>query len=98
MPEALVLDASAALALLLGERDAAQVRDRLAAGAGGRILVLDLFWLEVTNVLARRHRWEGNAVVEAVRELDELGLETVPLHRPLLLAALDLTSALGLTT
>ena len=59
MPEALVLDASAALSLLLGERDGALVRDRVVAGAGGRMLVLDLFCLQ---------RLLGHT-------LDELGVE-----------------------
>lgn len=97
MPDGLVLDSSAALAVLLVEPAASQVRDALERAAGEPTLVLDLFWLEVVNVLVRRHGWDADAVVEAMRELDELGLETVPLDRPLLLAALDLAAATGMT-
>jgi len=97
MPDGLVLDSSAALAVLLAEPAADRVRDALVRAAGDPIRVLDLFWLEVVDVLVRRHRWDADAIVDAVRELDELGLETVPLDRPLLLAALDIAATLGLT-
>lgn len=97
MADGLVLDSSAALALLLGEPEAGRVRVALDRAAGSRLYVLDLFWLEVLNVLVRRHGWDPDAVVEAVRDLDELGIETVAQDRPLLLAALDLASALGLS-
>ncbi len=97
MADGLVLDSSAALAILLGEPERTSVRERLATVAGQPLLVLDLFWLEVVNVLVRRHRWDADAVVEAVRELDELVIETVALERPLLLAALDLATARGVT-
>jgi predicted nucleic acid-binding protein len=90
MADGLVLDSSAALAVLLGEPAAAPVREHLVHAAGQPLLVLDLFWLEVVNVLVRRHAWDPDAVVEAVRELDELGIETVAPDRPLVLAALDL--------
>lgn len=95
--EGLVLDTSAALAILLAEPEAPVVRERLLAAAGCPILVLDLFWLEVVNVLVRRHGWETDAVVEAVRELDELGLETVNAGRPMVLAAMDLAVTHGLS-
>jgi len=97
MPDGFVLDSSAALAVLRAEPAAARVRETLERAAGEPILVLDLFWLEVINVLVRRYRWDADAVIEAVRELDELGLETVSLDRPLLLASLDLAVALGIT-
>jgi predicted nucleic acid-binding protein len=97
MGEALVLDSSAALALLLGEPEAGLVRAQLERQGDAPVLVLDLFWLEITNVLVRRQRWDADAVVEAVRELDELGLETVAPDRPILLAALDLAVAHGMT-
>jgi predicted nucleic acid-binding protein len=89
MAEPLVLDSSAALAVLLGEPDADEIKARLVAGAGGPVLVVELFWLELANVLVRRDGWDADAVVAAIRELDGLGIETVALDRPLLLAALD---------
>ena len=97
MPETLVLDTSAALAILLGEPEAPAVREHLLAASGGSILVLDLFWLEVVNVLTRRHGWEADAVVEALRDLDELGLETVAPDRPMVLVSLDLATLHGLS-
>ncbi len=97
MADGLVLDTSAALAILLAEPEAGTVREQLLAAEGGPILVLDLFWLEVVNVLARRHGWDADAVVEAVRDLDELGIETVSPDRPMVLAALDLAVAHGLS-
>ena len=87
-----MLDLSAALAILLGEPEATTICGHLTDAVGQRLLVLDLFWLEVTNVLVRRHGWCPDAVVEAVRELDELGIETIALDRPLLLVALDLAA------
>jgi hypothetical protein len=49
------------------------------------------------NVLVRRHAWDPDAVVEAVRALDELGIETVAPDRPLVLAALDLAATHGIS-
>ena len=97
MADALVLDSSAALAILLGEPDAEPVRQHLVDAAGQPLLVLDLFWLEVVNLLVRRHGWDPDAVVEAIRELDELGIETVAPDRPMLLVALDLATIHGIT-
>ncbi len=57
MAEGLVLDTSAALAIVLAESEAPVVREQLLAAVDGPILVLELFWLEVVNVLARRHGW-----------------------------------------
>ena len=96
LADGLVLDASAALAVLLGEPEAMTVRHYLVRAAGRPLLAVDLFWLEGVNVLVRRHGWDPDAVVEAVRELDELGIETVAQDRPLVLAALDLAAAHGI--
>jgi predicted nucleic acid-binding protein len=97
MADGVVLDSSAALAVLLGEAEAPPVRAALAQAVGQPVLVLDLFWLEVGNVLVRRHGWDVDAVIAAVRELDELGIETVALDRPLVLAALDLATRHGIS-
>lgn len=83
-----VLDASIGLKLVRLEigRDAAV---RIVVDAP-RICVPALFWLEIVNVLARRHGWPGSAVLEAVHALDSLGIETVEGDRAALLAVIDL--------
>jgi len=98
MPERLVVDASAGLAILLDEPAAPEVMRLLAAaGQAGAILMPDHFWLEVTNVLVRRHNFKMDEVVAAIRELDELGLVTVALDRPTTLLGLDLMVRHGLS-
>lgn len=98
-PERVVLDASAALALLRGEPAAGAVRDALAAAspAEDAVLVPEHFWLEVVNVLVRRHGWDTAGVVRAIRELDELGVTIAPSDRPLTLLALDRMVTHGLS-
>jgi predicted nucleic acid-binding protein len=99
MPERLVMDASVALAILLDEPTAADAARLLAASAegDGAVIVPDHFWLELGNVLVRRYGWDADAVVAAFRELDELGVVTMALDRPLVLLCLDLLARHGLT-
>jgi predicted nucleic acid-binding protein len=99
MPDRVVLDASAALAILRIEPSAAEVGRRMAtfAGEDDAILVPDSFWLELANVLVRRHGWTTDAVVAAFEALDELGVATVTVDRPLALLGLDLMAAHRLT-
>jgi predicted nucleic acid-binding protein len=94
-----VLDASAALSLVLGETGGADVRDRLddTIGAGDQVLAPGLFWLETVNVLALRHRWSPDAIVEAVYELEQVGVTTADVGRPGTLAVIDAVGRLGLT-
>ena len=90
----IVLDASAALAILRAETDRAAIDvviDRHRA-AGGRLLVPDVFWLEVANGLVRRFISSPNQVVEALRALDDLEIESIRLDRPQLLVAIDLAT------
>ncbi len=96
---ALVLDASAAIALLREEPGADNVRRHLAEarGAGESILVPTLFWIELVNVLATRHRWSPAGIVEAVYELEQIGLSTADMGRPGTLAAIDVVGRTGLT-
>ena len=96
---ALVVDASAALALLRGEPGAAEASRRLREQvlAGEPILVPALFWLEVVNVLAHRYRLPPHAIVEAVYELEQAGLTTAEVGRPATLAAIDAIGRSGLT-
>jgi predicted nucleic acid-binding protein len=95
MTRGLVVEASVALAIVRQERGsdtaAAVLRD------AAELVVPELFWLEVVNVLLRRHGLPPEVVVEAIRELDELELTTVQLDRPTLLLALDQAARSGLT-
>jgi predicted nucleic acid-binding protein len=96
---ALVLDASAALALVRGEAGATEIHRLLRAQAlaGGPILVPALFWLEVVNVLAHRYQYPPEAVVEAVYELEQAGVTTAEVGRPGVLAVVDAIGRSGLT-
>jgi predicted nucleic acid-binding protein len=95
----LVVDASAALAVLRGERGADEARHHLRdqAQRGEPMLVPALFWLEVVNVLAHRYRVPPAAIVEAVYELEQLGLTTADAGRPGTLAIVDVVGRSGLT-
>ncbi len=89
--DTLVLDASAAIAIARAEPAAVTVRSIVAPhlAAGGEIEVPDHFWLEFVNVLVRRYGHTWDEVVEALRELDEIGVRTAAIDRPLLLLALE---------
>ncbi len=99
MTRRLVLDASAAIAIVRAEPEGDVVRRTIDdwKHAGGTIVVPDVFWLEVVNVLARRHRWNGADVLRALHDLDALDLAPASFHRPLLLTALDVVERFGLT-
>jgi predicted nucleic acid-binding protein len=96
---ATVIDASVAIAIVRREPMAAAVGSamRRPEVAGGRILVPDPFWIEVTNVLIRRHRATPEEALEALREVDEIGVESARVDRALLLVGIDLQHAHGLS-
>ncbi|HEX4897316.1 MAG TPA: type II toxin-antitoxin system VapC family toxin [Candidatus Limnocylindrales bacterium] len=98
-PDATVIDASVAIAIIRREPMSSAVAQamRRPEVAGGRILVPDPFWLEVTNVLMRRYRATPEEALEALREVDDLGVESVRVDRALLLAGIDLQHAYGLS-
>lgn len=91
----LVLDASAALAYVLGEPDAQRVRRELLSRDA--VLAPWSMWSEVINSLARRHHWPGSDVLGAVYDLEQLGIRTEPPSRPTMLAVIDAVEAHGLT-
>jgi predicted nucleic acid-binding protein len=99
MTGSLIVDASAAMALLRREPKAATVKSILRAAIedGTELHVPDLFWLEVTNVLVRRYRVPTTIAVEAIRDLDELDLISAEIDRPLLLLALAHAADTGLS-
>ena len=95
----IVLDASAAIALIRREPAAAALDEvlRRSAREAVRLLAPEAFWLEIANVLVRRHGLTPNEVVEALRETDDLGIDTIPMDRPLLLVTIDLQARFGLS-
>lgn len=95
----LVVDASAALKLLVAEPGRDEVRRHLrdAVHARQSLMVPALFWLEVVNVLARRYRFAPSAIVEAVYELEQQGFATADVGRPGVLAVIDAVARTGLT-
>jgi predicted nucleic acid-binding protein len=98
--KSMVVDASAAVTLLRREPGHETVRSHLARGAaeGQQFLVPPIFWLEIVNVLARRYRYAPAAIVEAVYELEQVGLTTAELGRPGTLAVIDVVARTGLTS
>ncbi len=91
----LVLDASAALTYLIGESEAQQVRRELETRDA--LLVPWLFWTEIINVLARRHRWAGSDVLAAVHDLEQAGIRTSAPSRQMALAVIDAVEVHGLS-
>ena len=89
---ALVIDASIGIGLARQEPLAKEARRVITEhlAANGALLVPFLFWQEVVTVLARRYRYRGSAVLEAVYELDQLHLETRELGLPELITVVDL--------
>jgi predicted nucleic acid-binding protein len=95
----LVVDASAALIVLRRQPGHETVRqhldDRILSVEP--LLVPPVFWLEIVNVLARRYRYQPPAIVEAVYELEQVGLSTAEVGRPGVLAVIDAVGRFGLT-
>jgi predicted nucleic acid-binding protein len=90
-PRPIVVDASIAIAILLGEpggSDAEAVITRQTR-AGGRVVVPSHFWLEATNPLITRRGWSGADVLHAIHTLDALHFETIDFDRALLVLTLD---------
>lgn len=98
-PPPLVVDASVAVGITLQEmgyeRAVTMLRER--GTQGGRLLVPASFWLEVVNVLIARYRQHARVVLEAIVDLDDLGMETVALDRPHLLLTIDAMARGGLS-
>lgn len=94
----LVVDASAAVAYLARQGRGDDVERVLAQwrSAGHQLVVPPHFWLETINALTGRGRWTGAAALEALVELESLGLATVQQERPQVLLALDLVERYGL--
>ena len=61
------------------------------------IIVPWLFWSEVINTLARRHRWPGSQVLAAVYDLEQIGLSSEAPSRMTVLGVIDAVERYGLT-
>lgn len=95
----LVIDTSAALAILLKE-EAEETVERVMNGwrrRGSRIVVPAIFWVEVVNALVRRHAQPIDVVLEAIATLDGMGVTTVQTGRVGVLATVDAVVGHGLT-
>jgi len=94
-----VIDASVGIPII-HEQDVSRavtgwVARWVAAGSG--LVVPAHFWLEVVNSLAHRHRYRGDAILEAVAELRALEIETIELDEAALVLVLDVTERHGLS-
>ncbi len=98
--DAIVIDASVAVPLLRPERESETIKAAVIRWrqTGHRLVVPGHFWLEVLNALGRRHLYTSADIIEALRELDELELDTVTIERPVQLLIADLMERFGLTS
>ena len=87
-----VLDASAAIALIRSESDASSIAALLNGhrSSGGRLVVPDHFWIELANAFIRTYGASPEDVVEVLREIDELGVDSIRIERALVLGTIDL--------
>lgn len=94
-----VIDASVAICLLLGEAQApivAQAFD-LWASEERPLVVPAHFWLEVVNRLSREPMMTGVDVLASIHRLDTFEVETFELGRPILLHVIDRVERFRLT-
>lgn len=95
-----IVDSSIAIALIRNEPMAPAIRaaTRRWTDQARAMVVPSIFWFEVVNVLARRHRYRGLDLLHAVHEVDELELITLDPDRALLLVTIDYMERFGLTS
>ena len=88
----IVLDASAAIALIRSEHAEQEINVQISRHRidGGRLLVPDLFWIELTNVFMNRYSASPREAVQILREVDELGIESIRTERALVLHAIEI--------
>jgi predicted nucleic acid-binding protein len=97
MVDRLVIDASAGVAVIRGESDAETIRMRMASTIDAELLAPALFWIEVANVLIRRHGMTAADVVAGFATIDRYGIRTVEADRAALLSATDIAEQHRLT-
>ena len=86
-----VIDASVAIARLLGEPEAPEIARALAqwVAEGRRLIVPAYFWLEVVNRIGRVPETTGERMIAAIHRLDSFDLESVESAPPMLLQIID---------
>lgn len=89
---AIVLDASAAIALIRSEQPEHAITVQISRHLidGGRLLVPDHFWIELTNVFMNRYSASPGEAVQILREVDELGIESIRTERALVLHTIEI--------
>lgn len=99
-PARVVLDASVALARLLGERTPDWVGELWSGVRDGHVelLVPTFFWLETGNALSRLRTIADEQVLEGLIRLEGLGIRSVEVDASLWLRAAALARAHRLTT
>lgn len=97
--QGVVMDASAAVALVVGEPDGAAVQRLLIRWSKQKrsVWVTSIFWLELVNALVRRRKWSSRDALEAIHRLDSYQPATVEQDRALVILALDLAERHDLT-
>jgi predicted nucleic acid-binding protein len=95
----IVIDASAAVARLRVEEHTPKVLGAFRdwSRMGTRLVVPRSFWWEVVNALAVGHGYAGNRVLEAIHELEVLGIESRDPDRGQLLLAISAVERFRLT-
>lgn len=95
----MVIDASIGIPIVRREANSEAVSRLLREPpySEASLLTPAFFWIEMLNVLVRRYRLEPAEVLEALVELDTMGIETVETDRPMLLLAMDSVIRYGLT-
>ena len=97
MAERIVIDASAAIAIIRNEADGPRLRRLMVKRALAERWVSWFFWLEVANSLARRHGLASAEVIEGIATLDDLDLSTAESDRTAVMAAVSLATEHGLS-
>jgi len=100
MMERLVVDASVVIAIVRSEPEHVDLQRILdeRKRAGVVLIAPTGLWLEVVNSLVRRHRTRSEDVLQAIKEIDDFGIQMIEIGRPLLILTLDLAERFGLTS
>ena len=95
----MVIDASLAVARVRVKEQTPQILDAFRdwSRMGTRLIVPRQFWWEVVNALAIGHQYSGDQVLEAIHELEVMGIESRDPDRGQLLLAISAVERFRLT-